>query len=223
MAKCKYCGRSGLFLKITSKGLCNSCNPIVTMDIMRSINILNDSLKIVEASKKLDTKLSRCDLIIKITSAMIKYEECGIPTFDPLPSVLLKKYTAMRDQIIFDTFETDFNNLRYKIEVISNAKTKVNMLSKLLLEIRNYKLKANNPKILDTIEQQVSQLIQKIQLSSYIEEAKRAEFKGQKKKALDRYYEALYFIKHDEIDDSLQQESIRFIESKIVELGGNIA
>ena len=51
-----------------------------------------------------------------------------------------------------------------------------------------------------------------------IEDAKKAEFKNQRKKALDKYYEALYFLKNDEIDDSLQQDHISMIESKIKEL-----
>ena len=59
------------------------------------------------------------------------------------------------------------------------------------------------------------------QLNAYLDEAKKAEFKGQRKKALDRYYDALYFLKHDEIEDALQQEHLSAIEAKINELGGS--
>ncbi|MBD5140659.1 MAG: hypothetical protein HDT25_04490 [Ruminococcus sp.] len=32
MAKCKRCGRKGLFLKLNSDGLCSSCSTIVAED-----------------------------------------------------------------------------------------------------------------------------------------------------------------------------------------------
>jgi hypothetical protein len=76
--------------------------------------------------------------------------------------------------------------------------------------------------MLDSLEQQIATEISKTQLNGYLEEAKKNEFKGQKKKALDKYYEALYLLKHDDVDDSLQQDNIQFLESKIKELGGLI-
>lgn len=51
-----------------------------------------------------------------------------------------------------------------------------------------------------------------------LEAARKAEFKGQKKKALDQCQDALYFLYNDEIDDSLQAEKIVEIEAKISEL-----
>jgi hypothetical protein len=193
------------------------------MDVAQRARIMSDSIKLVKESKKLDTQLSRCDLIIEHASALVKYEQRGIPTFDPLPSTLVKECRTMHDQIIVAALATEFENVRSKVEIASSVNSKVTLLSKVLLKIREYKPKANNPTVLDSLEQQASQLIQEIQLAGYLDEAKKAEFKGQKKKALDQYYEALYFLKNDQIDDSLQQEHIRFIETKIAELGGKIA
>ncbi len=221
MAQCKYCGRSGWLLAITANGLCNNCNPIVVMDLVQRVRIINDSLKLVRESKKLDTQLSRCDLIIEHASALMKYEQLGIPTLNPLPSALIKEFQPMHDQIIVDALTSEFENARSKAEVAPSVTIKVNLLSKVLLKVREYKPKANNPSILDSLERQISQLIQDTQLAGYLDSAKKAEFKGQKKKALDQYYEALYFLKHDDIDDSLQQEHISLIESKIAELGGS--
>lgn len=221
MAQCKYCGRSGWFLALTANGLCNNCNPIVSMDVIQRARIINDSLKLVRESKKLDTQLSRCDLIVEHASALMKYEQLGIPTLNPLPSAFVQEYQAMHDQIIVDGLTTEFENARSKAEVAPSVTSKVNLLSKALLKVREYKLKANNPSILDSLEQQISQLIQNIQLAGYLDAARKAEFKGQKKKALDQYYEALYFLKHDDINDSFQQEHISLIESKIAELGGS--
>jgi len=52
-------------------------------------------------------------------------------------------------------------------------------------------------------------------LNKYLEEAGKAEFKGNLKKALDQYQEALYFLKNDDVDDILQSKEIASIESLV--------
>ncbi len=72
------------------------------------------------------------------------------------------------------------------------------------------------------MEKHLKDRIQATQLEAFLEAARKAEFKRQAKKALDSYYDALYFLKHDEIDDVHQAEHIRMIEEKILALGGEI-
>ncbi len=71
---------------------------------------------------------------------------------------------------------------------------------------------------MDQLEARVRRFSHQTQLNAYLEAARKAEFKGQKKKALDQYLEALYFLRSDEIDDSLQAEKISELEAKISEL-----
>lgn len=220
MAQCKWCGRSGWFLFVDQMGLCSNCLPIVAMDIKQRGRIINDSLKLVRESKKIDTRLTRCDLIVQHASALTNYERHGIPTYDPLPSKLVREFGDLHDEIILDYLKSEFEDARTKVGLSSSVKNKVSLLSKVLLKIRELKKGTKSPAILDPLELQIYQLIHEVQLAGYLDEAKKAEFKGQKRKALDQYYEALYFLKHDEIDDSLQKEHIGFIESKIGELGG---
>lgn len=68
------------------------------------------------------------------------------------------------------------------------------------------------------MEIKVRKFLHETQLNAFLEEARKAEFKGNKKKALDQYKEALYFLRNDEIDDSLQAGKIKEIEKKISEL-----
>jgi hypothetical protein len=128
----------------------------------------------------------------------------------------------MCDQIIADSLKDEVNMASSKAAVAVSTTTKVNMLSKVLLKIREYKARSSNPSLLDQLERQVQTEIQRYQLDGYLDSAKKAEFKGQKKKALDQYYEALYLLRHDEVDDSLQKGQITFIENKISELGGSL-
>lgn len=197
----------------------------MNLDASQRIRIINDSVKIISNSKSIDTRLSRLDVLLEHANALLRYEQRGISTIDPPPSYLVNRFSEMRDQIILESLKADVASGASKAAVASTTQTKVNALSKVLLKIREYKSKADKPESLSTferLERQVSNSIQKIQLEGYLNAAKKAEFKGQKKKALDQYYEALYFLKHDEIDDSIQKNQINFIESKITELGGSI-
>lgn len=81
----------------------------------------------------------------------------------------------------------------------------------------NKELLLNKSK-LDEMEIKVRKFLHETQLNAFLEEARKAEFKGNKKKALDQYKEALYFLRNDEIDDSLQAGKIKEIEKKISEL-----
>ncbi len=109
---------------------------------------------------------------------------------------------------------------RARAELSTSSQAKVNHLSKTLLKVRDYKHRAKHPTLLNTLERNLESEIHSTQLGAFLDEARKAEFKGQRKKALDKYFEALYFLRHDAIDDSLQEDSIGPIQAKIAELGG---
>jgi cell division FtsZ-interacting protein ZapD len=71
---------------------------------------------------------------------------------------------------------------------------------------------------LDAIEQRARQLHHKTRLNTFVDAASKAEFKGQLKKALDQYQEALYFLRSDDIEDAQQTGEIEGIEAKIAEM-----
>jgi len=220
MAKCKYCGRSGLFLSVTREGLCKTCHPIVAMDVGQRGRIINDSVRLIEESKKLDTQISRCNLLLEHAAALAEYEKRGIPTVKPPPSALLREYTERRDELILQGLEAVVETAQARASVATTTKPKINQLSKALLKVREYKTKTSDPASLDALETKLVSLIHQTELDGYLDRARKAEFKGRWKKALDQYYEALYFLKHDEIDDSLQADHISAIEAKIAELEG---
>jgi hypothetical protein len=223
MAKCKYCGRGGLFLSLNQYGLCSNCAGAISIEMNSRLRVIQESINLVKESRKLDIRLSRCDLVIKIASEIVeKFESKGITVMDPSATELLRRYKAGRDEIIKDSFEKDYQKALAKVEVSTSPKTKTSTLSKILLKIQDYKHQTSKPDVLIPLENNITQEIHQIQLDSFTDEAKKAEFKGNSKKALDKYYEALYFLKTDKIDDSKQKEFIQSIESKIKNLGGEI-
>lgn len=218
MATCKYCGKSGWFTSVNRNGLCGKCVPVVELDIQQRTRIVNESATLVDTSKKLETRLARCDLIIEHVSEMRKYEERGIPISDPPPSVVLSNTIKAKDEIVAEAMHEHARKARSKAETATTVRTKVSALSKALLTVREYMPRVSDMSSLETIERELKSAIHKTQLDSFMDAAQKAEFKGQVKKAIDQYQEALYFLKTDDIDDSLQQKSIQQIESKIQQL-----
>jgi len=223
MAQCKFCDRSGFLLSVNQYGLCNNCATVISFEINSKLRVIQESIDLVKTSKNLDTRLSRADLVIQLASKIVdKFESKGIMLMEPSATELLRRYKEGRDEIIKDSIEEEYKKASTKSEVSTTAKTKINPLSKMLLKIQDYKSQLAKKGSLDALEQKINKDIHAIQLHFFLDDAKKAEFKGNKKKALDKYLEALYFIKTDKIDDIKQQDTILNIENKIKELGGKI-
>lgn len=218
MAQCKMCGQKGFFLSVSEDGLCKSCESIVVMDIQQRVRIINDCIKLVNESKNMSTQLSRYDLLREHAQVLLEYEHKGIPTISPAPSQFLSEYTTNRDQIVLEGVTAEVEKALARAEIAITSRTSINEANKALLKIREGKKELNDKAKLDQLEARIRHFSHEKQLNEYLEAARKAEFKGKKKKALDQYQEALYFLRSDDIDDSLQEEKIGKIEAKISEL-----
>lgn len=98
---------------------------------------------------------------------------------------------------------------------------RITKISKIIAKAKEYQTKLNDPKSIESFISDLEAAAHQLQLNTYIETAEKAEFKGSKKKAIDQYLEALYFLKTDDIDDKLQKDQIEEIETKIAELKGD--
>ncbi len=204
-----------LFLSVDANGLCKNCQPIVIMDIQQRVRILSDSINLAKNSKTFKTRLSRCDLVIEHAEALLEYEKKGIPTISPLPSKLLKEFSEYHDTIIIEEAMQIFGKAQKKAEVSTSFKTIENTYVNALLKIDEVFsfLKDKNKGI--ELKNKLKSLIHSTKLNGFIDVAKKAEFKGQIKKAVDQYQEALYFILNDNIPDEQQKDKIQEIENKI--------
>lgn len=218
MAQCKMCGQKGFFLLVSENGLCKSCESIVVMDIQQRGRIINDCIKLVNESKNMSTQLSRYDLLREHAQALLEYEHKGIPTISPSPSQFLSEYTTNRDQIVLEGVTAEVEKALARAEIAATPRTSINEANKALLKIQEGKKELNDKAKIDQLEARIRHFSHEKQLNEYLEAARKAEFKGKKKKALDQYQEALYFLRSDDIDDSLQAEKISEIEAKISEL-----
>jgi len=188
------------------------------MDVQQRGRIISDCMKLVAKSKNMKTRLSRCDILVEHAQSLLEYEHKGIPTISPLPSQLLTEYTAMRDQIVLEGVTAEVEEALAKAEIAAIPRTSINEANKALLKIREGRQELREQAKLDQLEARVRRFSHETQLNAYLEAARKAEFKGQKKKALGQYQEALYFLRSDEIEDSLQAGKIGEIEAKISQL-----
>jgi len=218
MATCKYCGKSGFFVSVGVDGLCSQCTYIITPVVERNLKVINESIELIRKSKNFKTRLSRCDLILEIAEKLMKYENKGILVITPTPSEFISVYSDMRDKIILENLKLDTDKAEAKINIASTPKAKVSELDKVLIKIQEYKKEIKDETHINKIEKEINKIKHETQLNAYLEAAKKAVFKGQNKKALDQYQEALYFLKNDNIDDDLQKEHIQTINKKITEL-----
>lgn len=192
------------------------------MDVQQRARLIQDSMKLVENSKNLDVQLTRHDFLMENLRGLLQYQQKDIPTITPLPSSLIAQFEGKRDKLVIDHLTAGFEAAKAKAPVGSSVKSTIGRLNKVLMKLRDHQDKLQAKSAGTRLERGIVDEIHRVQFEGYIEAAKKAEFKGHKKKALDQYYEALYFLRHDEIDDALQSENMAKIDAKISGLGGTV-
>jgi hypothetical protein len=223
VGQCRYCGKHGFLLSVDEFGLCAGCRPGVALDITQRTRIVNESSKHVEESKNLSTRLSRCDLAIQhLEYIHDTYELRGIMLVAPSAEEQIAKLVWARDECVVEDVQAKVEKAKRKADIATTATTRVNAYSPALLAIAEGKPEMRDSSRLEPYEVEVKRAMHTAQLSGYVEAAEKAEFKGNAKKALDQYQEALYFLKTDDVDDELQAAELARISSKIADLGGSV-
>jgi hypothetical protein len=218
MSECALCHKKGIFLSLTQYSLCKECNYKVVLDVEQRGRVIQDSIRLVHESKNLETRLSRLKLSITHLEAIEHYEMLGIPTLGPLPSELKRKYEGLNDSIIEETIRHDFDDIKTRKDAGQTLTSLENNIVKMILRIKDNKANLRNGGCLDALEKEVVLYQNRIRLEHFLENARKAEFKGQKRKALDQYQEALYLLKNDKIDDASQEEQIMQVTEAVTRL-----
>ncbi len=222
MATCKLCDRTGFFLSTNDLGICKTCTPFFALDFNQRMRILSESIKLGDKSKKLDVRLSRYELALEHANGLLKYETAGIDTTEPPPSVLIEKVgRALRE-----TAREGMSEIAEKALAKSGGgktlNARLNPVNKAIIALREYSPRSDSSDLIDELVSKLQAVAHAAQFDDYMEKGRKAEFKSQTKKALDAYYDALYFLRHDDIDDAEQGDQIGSLEAKIRDLGGDV-
>ena len=218
MAKCNYCEKKGFFLGVDKNNLCNKCSPFVVSDIENRGRIVSESLKLAQTGKTFSTRISRIDVLLSNLDLLLTYEMKDIPTISPKPSFLIQEIQVLRRETITNEVNEIFTKSVNQADVAATPTSEYNALSKGFLKVQEI-LDANNGED-HNFEQllRLKLLMHKAKIEGYINEAKKAEFKGNTKKAIDQYQEALFYIENDDVDDSLQSDLINEVKKRLATL-----
>lgn len=217
MQFCKGCGHETD--ELSSQGLCSYCIERIN-DILSSIKSLN--LKVADSTEMIGGRILNCDFIIEYIEELLKFESKGIDVCDPKAQIIMDKFKEIKKELQLEQIRDLVHKLIEKASLASTIKTKVNSANKALLKISDAKKRFDfGANLFQTLEIDVKRFVHEAKLSDFLEKARKAAFMGKRKKALEQYQEALYYLKTDEIDDSFQKENIKLIEEEIRQLGDN--
>jgi hypothetical protein len=172
---------------VDPNGLCYECAPFIVLNIQNHTRIIDDSVNLINRSKNKATRLSRCDLLIEHAQALVPYHAKGIPTVEPSPAELIRLVQDQKHEIILEDAQQQVEKWLDKARVAATVRTALTNGSKALLAITEARKELGDPSTLADREAEVKRFLHETELAGYLDEAKKAEFKGNRKKALDQY------------------------------------
>lgn len=219
MARCVNCRKLGFFFQNVI-GLCPKCFELFNLNWKEKLKVLTQSAKLVNKSNKADTQLSRASLCLLQVSRMKELaKEFNVLEhhYDELEAQR-KAILEVTEQILHGEVKTITAQAEAKSEIATTIRGKLGPFEKLAEKLENYREYVEDETAIDLAREKAKDRIRIIEVQELKKDAEREEFKGNSKKAVEKYKEALYKIKVDDIDDADQQEEIGYIESRIEEL-----
>lgn len=170
----------------------------------------------VPALAKTRSSAKRLELyaeLIDASEALQALELRGEATISPPPSQILPAFRREREELI----RNEIAEISRKAMAATEAATvekRVSIVQKAVQKAAEWEGLLPEGRIAQPVEELKARL-HVARLESMVEEARRFEFKGEGKRALDLYQEALYLVLNDEIPDEQQQEEIAALDAKI--------
>lgn len=185
--------------------------------IGRSIDIIQESLRIVANSSNWETKKSRMALVIdKLETLVSTYNNHkDTETFRSE----LERYKEQQAELHLLAAKEPVKICIIKARNSKAVSTQLNQFSKALTIIDE----ATFDPLVDRVEltklrEAVVLARSQVEMIGHTSQGAKQEFKGNKAKALDSYQEALWHLLNDDVDDSLQAEEIERLKAKIAAL-----
>jgi len=185
------------------------------MSLESVIRVFNESVELAQNSTNIKTRLSRCDTAKKQVAVLVAYYVRGLNT--PDPNLCHDSIQKLRAAVVADHILKVFADARAKAAVASTAKTKSNVLRQAVLKIRDVLQVANLASVtpVETVIRFLLLEAHEMEIKEILTAADKAAFKGQAAKAKERYEEALFTLRNDNIDDTAQAPAIVWLEDRI--------
>lgn len=224
MATCILCQKKGFLLTVDRKGVCDNCQAIHYPQIERTLEIYVQSTDLINSSKNFKTKYSRIDDVERCLETLYEYEQQGVrEIFSKDVKSLMDGIPRLREEVVEEEAERIYSESLQKFELAKTSASKITAANRGIVKLTELERDTIGCNAISEYVQKLKNEVYKAELGKFIDAAKKWEFKENYKKALDQYQEALYYIRTDEYDDSLQTNIIKQIESKIVDMKNRIA
>lgn len=216
MGTCKWCGTSGLLVKVSDHGMCNRCDSTQLPLLEQGVEIIQDSLRQLESEKSNKGRIGRFQDIVRVSRELLPYEERGIPTCSPPPSELIPHFLEKRAELLTHQVSSEVGRIMSRAKskpTPRSALTEAGKAMEKIQEIRDaYQVEYSG---LDELEESVRRFLHETELKGYLTEAEKAESGGNKEKAIGQYQEALSLLANDTLEEELQVDQVKEIEEKI--------
>ncbi|HFD81035.1 MAG TPA: hypothetical protein ENK05_11705 [Gammaproteobacteria bacterium] len=185
-------------------------------EIEEQKHIIMESLEIIQNSSNEKTRRSRIGVIQDAAAKII-----SINKSHEYAKSVLALLPQLEKQIAFDAANDRIEKLFERAKAAKTVNTVKKNISLAVGELEDI----FNKGLIDEDEFNRNKKIllkfaSDFEHDSYMEKGKRLEFKGQKKRALDAYQDALYTLLNDGIPDDEQTEEIAALQKKIENLAG---
>ncbi|MEE8424477.1 MAG: hypothetical protein V3S11_01545 [Elusimicrobiota bacterium] len=215
MAACKYCGCSSWFFALSSEKLCAACEPLVKMDVEQRRQLVEDSAKAAEQTLNPHSKIIRMKSIVENLDVLADYEKKGIETLKGKAGSRQKHTQENLDALILQTARAELDETLTAVRKKKAPEAKIKLLSAFLVKLEEYKDHPQHREKIRILEKKVRNTTYRIQLSSHLEHARRAEKAGETELALKNYRDALNYLKSTDDDSEEKAGHLQSIESKL--------
>jgi len=218
MANCLDCGRRKGLFEAFENGTCKNCVEQNYRSLHRHVALAAELFRKADTAKTFNTKLKYIEESAGHLSDAVLFEQRGYAIDGPSASGMLQKCLLTRKQLVLHEAQSVFDSAEVKSKSKTTTSSRITPYSSARAKIHELKSHLDDPRLVCDIESAIDARMHRLQFDGYVEKARKEEFKGNEKKALDQYQEALFFLKNDEIDDHEQSAPIYELEIKIKEL-----
>lgn len=159
------------------------------------------------------TKIRLLDELLQAAEELQGFERKGAPTISPPPSEILPGFRRQREEAIRSEIEAIARKAVAAAEA-AVVDQRAPIVQKALQKAAEWEGLLPEGRVAQPVAE-LKALLHVARLESMVEEARRYEFKGDARRALDLYQEALYMVLNDEVPDEQQQEEIHALDAKI--------
>lgn len=220
MARCKSCDKSGFFLTVDGLGLCASCVVSVRPTIEFQVNRAVESTHAVDTRKTPLARLQAVERARGACSYLLAFERKGIFILTPSARELLENLTVIGRQIADDAILTHSSEAREKAIDAPSESAKLTGYAVAIKALLKLSTVAHDPSVLEEAALALRMERDRLRFDLTCRKAQAAVAKGQTKKAIDLFIQAIVDLQHDSTPDDKQMDLIYKAEDRIIALGG---